>query len=122
MAKTVCFTGKRPNKLYGYDDKEGYECLFDMLYSVCKNLYLRHGVRQFITGGAQGVDQLAFWAVQQLAQKHKDIKNIVYISFEGQERVGQRAVYLDKPVIGKCCGVRLMFVLYRTILQVVPFL
>lgn len=85
QTKTVCFTGKRPNKLYGYDKGGDYEYLFDTIYFVCKHLYLRYNVRQFITGGAQGTDQLAFWAVQQLAQRHQDIKNIVYIPFEGQE-------------------------------------
>ena len=39
----------------------------------------------FITGGAQGFDQLAFWAVHKLKSKYPYIKNVVYVPFKGQE-------------------------------------
>lgn len=40
----------------------------------------------FISGGAQGFDQLAFKAVNNLKQKYPDIKNIVYIPFTGYDK------------------------------------
>lgn len=35
--------------------------------------------------GAQGFDQLAFWAINIVKEKGYDIKNIVYVPFKGQE-------------------------------------
>jgi len=43
-----------------------------------------HGYTTFISGGAQGVDQLAFWAVNRLKTKGYPVTNIVYIPFKGQ--------------------------------------
>lgn len=82
---SVCFTGHRPNKLYGYGSYENWRPLFDTIYSLCEKLYTEHGTRTFITGGAQGVDQTAFWAIRKLARSHPDINNIVYVPMKGQE-------------------------------------
>lgn len=81
---TICFTGRRPKNLYGYD-KEKYNDLVDYLTKLLEKKY-EEGYRTFISGGAQGFDQLAFWAVNRLKKQGKDIKNIVYIPFKGQER------------------------------------
>lgn len=82
---SVCFTGHRPAKLYGYRSYEDWRPLFDAIYSLCEKLYNEHGTRTFVTGGAQGVDQTAFWAVRKLALSHPEIANIVYIPMKGQE-------------------------------------
>ena len=68
MEKTICFTGHRPNKMAGYKHKN--YCSF---------------LTKFITGGAQGADQLAFWAVHRLKLHNPNIpiQNIAYIPFNG---------------------------------------
>lgn len=82
---SVCFTGHRPNRLYGYRSYEDWRPLFNAIYSLCEKLYTEYGTRTFITGGAQGVDQTAFWAVNKLIITHPDINNIVYVPMKGQE-------------------------------------
>lgn len=83
MEKTICFTGHRPNKMAGYKH-ENY-CSF--LNSLEEHLqkYLDAGFTRFITGGAQGADQLAFWAVHRLKLHNPNtpIQNIAYIPFNG---------------------------------------
>ena len=84
-AKTACFTGPLPRNLYEYDARR-YEPLSRKLEkavaSMRKNKY-----DTFITGGAQGVDQIAFWAVDTLKQKARNaIKNVVFIPLENQDR------------------------------------
>lgn len=83
MDKTLCFTGPRPKKLFGYD-KTKYIPLVDALVEELEKLY-KLGYRNFISGGAQGFDQLAFWATNKLKQKYLDVNNIVYIPFNNQE-------------------------------------
>lgn len=78
--KTICFTGHRPKKLCGYD-KNSYAAFVNEMRGLCEKFY-NEGYTNFITGGAQGVDQLAFWAVNRLKAKHPDIKNIVYLPFD----------------------------------------
>ncbi len=77
---TACFTGPRPKNLYGYNERESYEAIINMTQAACEELYSR-GVRTFISGGAQGFDQLAFWAVSRLGSK---VSNIVYVPFPAQ--------------------------------------
>lgn len=65
VQKTICFTGHRPNKLAGYTNRVPYTVfvknLKEMLIPLVEQGYIR-----FITGGAQGIDQLAFWTVEGL--------------------------------------------------------
>ena len=85
---TICFTGPRPAKLYGYTKKEEYQKIVDQLKEVIRG-FAKFGIKNYITGGAQGFDQLAFWAVNSL-KKEYDIQNIVYIPFQGQERLWKK--------------------------------
>lgn len=87
MSKTIAFTGKRPKDLYGYENSTQYAVLFDHLVKYLHHLYLHENVRKFISGGAQGFDQIAFWAVETLKSKYNcnDIINAVHIPFIGQE-------------------------------------
>lgn len=84
MNKTLCFTGSRPSKLCGYTH-ESYVILVDYVMNLCES-YIQKGYTTFITGGAQGFDQLAFWAVNKLKRKYPNIKNVVYVPYKGQER------------------------------------
>ena len=98
MAKrTICFTGHRPHKLYGYGCSawSSNQRLLLRIADEMEALIAADGGSfqgyDFISGGAQGADQLCFWAVQELkerlARTRPDItvRNIVYIPFKGQE-------------------------------------
>lgn len=82
---TACFTGRRAKKLCGWRH-ESYQGLVDRMSVIVRDLYEK-GIRNFISGGAQGFDQLAFWTVHKAKTKLgcKDLKNIAVIPFEGQD-------------------------------------
>lgn len=94
MEKTLCFTGRRPKDLFGFD-KEKYYPIVDKLSDILEQFY-QNGYKNFISGGAQGFDQLAFWAVNRLKKEHIDIKNIVYIPFENQDLKWNTIVFNKK--------------------------
>lgn len=83
MSKTVCFTGRRPKYLCGYNGSS-YIMFQKYLTSYLEEMYLVSDVKTFISGGAQGFDQIAFWAVDSLKERYSDIKNIVYVPFRTQ--------------------------------------
>lgn len=79
----VCFTGHRPKGLCGYDSRKYTRFaaqLQKFLGAFCTP------DTSFLTGGAQGFDQLAFWSVNRIRQTHPDVRNIVYVPFHGQEK------------------------------------
>ncbi len=84
ICSSVCFTGRRPKDLVGYN-REGYTKLVDFMRDyIERKLYPQY--IEFITGGAQGFDQLVFWAVEK-ARKNlndKEILNQVYLPFPAQ--------------------------------------
>lgn len=94
---TCCFTGHRPNKLYGYDlSNPKYQELAKVIKWYCKFLYVEHGVRRFITGGALGFDTLAFFAVNSLKSTYPDIQNVLAIPFVGQENAWKSPIDVDR--------------------------
>lgn len=83
-AKTICFTG-RIGCLNDYRNREN-DC--NAFVNRLQNMlipYIEQGYTNFISGGDQGVDQLAFWAVAGLKKQGHDLINAVYIPFEEQE-------------------------------------
>lgn len=86
---SLCFTGQRPKDLMP-DSKKAYYMASYAKFRKDLALYLdgmyAAGYRTFISGGAQGFDQIAFWAVDDLKAVHPDIRNVVYLPFKGQER------------------------------------
>ncbi len=99
MSKTLCFTGHRPNELFGYGYSaqalkndtfhrelivQGYQYT-DLVNDIIQILHRIHplGYTKFITGGAQGADQLAFWAVAFIKDYYPEdgIENIVYVPY-----------------------------------------
>lgn len=84
--KALFFTGKRPKDLVGYDPK-GYGALIQYLAYYLDTLVPEYG--RFISGGAQGFDQLAFKAVDSLKIRHAGmpykISNELVLPFPGQE-------------------------------------
>lgn len=83
--KTACFTGHRPKDLHGYV-KEPYVPLVETVTELCADLHFAAGVDTFISGGAQGFDQLAFWAVNKLNEA-STANNVVYVPFPSQPNV-----------------------------------
>lgn len=77
---TICFTGRRPKDLCGYN-REAYADFMKQLKQFLKQ-FLNHDEIRFISGGAQGFDQLAFWTVNELkTETNKSISNDVFIPF-----------------------------------------
>ncbi|MBU8803346.1 DUF1273 family protein [Bacillus subtilis] len=86
--KTVCFTGHRPNKLGGYDMKNPTMLkLKDKLLEVIEELITKEDKYRFITGGALGTVQAAYWCVHILKKKYPHIKNIIATPFKEQDKV-----------------------------------
>lgn len=82
----VCFTGRRPKDLFGYKSHTAYMPLRARIEEAVETFIDTEGVDTFISGGAQGVDQLAFWAVENVKKRCPGIRNVVYVPFRGQER------------------------------------
>lgn len=84
--KSCCFTGHRPDKLYGYDlSNEKYKLLANKLELVIVNLIEKHNVDIFISGGALGFDTLAFSVVNRVKKRYPHIKNELAVPFENQD-------------------------------------
>lgn len=84
--KFACFTGHRPNKLHGYD-RNAYRPLVSQLTGRCEEILRKYNLDGFISGGAQGFDQLAFWSVKHVIDQGNLIENLVYIPFVGQSDI-----------------------------------
>lgn len=83
---TVCFTGHRPRKLgTGYSITNERVIMYsELLRKHIEELITEQHVNTFISGGAIGIDQIAFWTVERLRQKYPLIKNIVAVPFLDQ--------------------------------------
>ncbi|SDM15406.1 Uncharacterized SPBc2 prophage-derived protein YoqJ [Paenibacillus sp. OK060] len=85
--KNVSFTGHRPNKLgncYSLTDSQS-KYISSKLKPVLEELIKNDGIERFVSGGAIGFDQIAFWTVQGLKNTaHSNIKNIVAVPFKNQ--------------------------------------
>ncbi len=85
ISKTCCFTGHRPDKLYGYDlGNPKYRDLFKKVENHIIYLIESKGVNRFITGGALGFDTLAFLVVESLKDRY-EIENILAVPFKNQD-------------------------------------
>ena len=97
MKNTCCFTGHRPNKLFGYDlNNPNYQKLAKVIRQYCRYLVDNHGVDKFISGGALGVDTVAFFAVESLKKDYPHIQNILAIPFVGQSSIWKNKVDIDR--------------------------
>ena len=83
MGKTMTFTGPRPVRLYGYNDDAKYAGLCEKIAEQITS-YANEGFDTFITGGAQGADQLIAQAVESVKLSRPNIKSIIYVPMENQ--------------------------------------
>ena len=94
---TCCFTGHRPNKMFGYDLSDAhYQRLAKTIRHNAEQLYLNNGVKRFITGGALGFDTISFFAIESLKKKYSDVENILAVPFDGQQKAWRSTVDLDR--------------------------
>ena len=70
----ICFTGHRAKALCGYR-RESYHAFVYELKNLILQLYATQSATVFYSGGAQGFDQLAFWAVAHAKLEHPEIQN-----------------------------------------------
>lgn len=88
--QTLAFTGHRPGHggMPEYD-KDRWQSIVDSMVPVLRQYAVEKGIRNFVTGGAQGVDQAMFWAVDKLKRSGTlpegvQVKNTLFIPFIGQ--------------------------------------
>ncbi len=81
---TACFTGYRPKDMFGYQITP-YKIMRQYLKDIALYFYREKNTKNFLTGGAQGVDQLAFWAIYDAKKEAPDIKNILYLPCKEQD-------------------------------------
>lgn len=82
---TVSFTGHRPKDLFGYRDVAAWSQLRKRIAEYLETLCSLYDHVTVITGGAQGVDQIAFWASVDTRQTRGNLDTIVHVPFAGQE-------------------------------------
>ena len=88
--KVLIFTGHRYKKLYGSnlnDDEGRYYTLRRAIRVFVEKLVLEKGVRTFISGGALGLDTVAFFVGCDIKRKYPElnIKNILAIPYKEQD-------------------------------------
>ena len=89
----VCFTGPRATKLYGYNDRTPYNEIVQTMVPILREL-ADAGCTKFISGGAQGIDQLAFWSVKHVQKTHPNVQNVLYLPFQNQpDRWAQQGLF-----------------------------
>lgn len=81
VLKIYSFTGHRSDQLGGYDMKNPKMLSLKehLLFEIEQAISL--GYNAFLTGGALGTDQAAFWCVEILKKKYPHIKNLLAIPY-----------------------------------------
>lgn len=83
--KTLCFTGHRPNKLYGYDYRiDGNRRMLLKLRAIIERFIDKRGVTTFISGMALGIDTWSAQIILQLKNKYPNIKLVCAIPCANQ--------------------------------------
>lgn len=86
--QTACFTGHRPGNYGHYDIKhEKNKPIIKALMNTIELAIKQENIHRFISGGALGVDTLAFYSAHKLKEKYLDIKNILSLPFEQQDKI-----------------------------------
>jgi uncharacterized phage-like protein YoqJ len=78
--KTICFTGHRPDSLYGYDPYvEGNKNIIFILRDIIQYHIEKQDIDTFITGMALGIDQWSARVVLKLKEQFPHIKLVAAI-------------------------------------------
>lgn len=86
---TIAVTGHRPKDMgpaYGYGDPRPWEALELRIADEFEALARQAGADsvRVVTGGAQGADQVAFWAGELLRSRGLAVRSSLFVPFEGQ--------------------------------------
>lgn len=83
---TACFTGHRPAALQelGFTENDIEHNIKDFLRTAILTMYRTYNIRNFITGGAIGVDQWAADEVHAARETFSDIRSIIARPFPSQ--------------------------------------
>ena len=84
--KTLAFTGRTPQNIFGYASREPYNNAVIRLEQILEG-FLAKGFTQYLSGGFQGADSMAFWAVNHLKQEHPEIEihNNLILPYKNQD-------------------------------------
>lgn len=101
---SLCFTGHRPNRLYGYDPKiKGNLELIKNLKDIIEFYINNHGVDTFITGMALGVDTWAARIILKLKESNPTLKLVAAIPCKNQyKKWNQSSIEEYKYILSKC--------------------
>ena len=90
--ETVCLTGHRPNKLPWFYDETKENCIiFKKDLKAILEGAIKYGLKNFLTGMAEGFDMIATEILLELKTIYKDIKIIAVIPCLGQEKNWQQS-------------------------------
>lgn len=79
--KSCCFSGHRPKYFGSYDlQDEVYRPLIDRVDKEVDYM-IENGVNTFLSGGALGIDMVAFWVVEKKKKENPDIRNILCLPY-----------------------------------------
>ena len=85
--ETACLTGHRPDKLPWFYDETKESCIRfkDDLRQIFEGA-IKYGLKNFLTGMAEGFDMIGTEILLDLQNQYKDIKIIAIIPCKGQEK------------------------------------
>ncbi|MGN0961688.1 MAG: SLOG family protein [Christensenellales bacterium] len=85
--ETICLTGHRPNKLPWFYDETKNNCIRfkEDLRKILEGA-IKYGIKNFLSGMAEGFDMIATELLLELRKKYKEIKIIAVIPCLGQEK------------------------------------
>lgn len=85
-SETACITGHRPDKLPWFYDETKENCVrFKKDLKTIFEGAIKYGLKNFLTGMAEGFDMIGTEILLDLQKKHKEIKVIAIIPCKGQE-------------------------------------
>jgi len=85
--ETACLTGHRPNKLPWFYNETKENCIrFKTDLKVILEGAIKYGLKNFLTGMAEGFDMIGTEILLELKKIYKDIKIIAVIPCLGQEK------------------------------------
>lgn len=91
---SMCFTGHRPKYFNNVLDMSSpiYRNVIRELLRIIEYRIINNNVDTFFTGAQDGIDQIAFFAVQKLKSKYPHIKNKVCVPYHSFRNIVKNSV------------------------------
>ena len=104
ILKTACLTGHRPSKLpWGYDETKESCIRFKENLKNTLAQAINYGIKNFLTGMAEGFDMIATEILIELRKQYKEISIIAIIPCKNQEKYWSPIQKERYHKILKCC-------------------